>query len=117
MNIGNRIKQLRENKKMIQKDLAKKAGLSGSYVCELERAESCQTSTLELLCNSLGYSLAEFFSDESLNNESDYKLLGIIKEIGLDYLVFAKELKDQNISPDELRKTLNSLKALGLLKN
>ncbi len=122
MHIGNRIRKLREDKKMLQKDIAQATGLSNGYISDLEKSESCPTATLELICKALGITPSEFFSDESFYIQSEYqilkndKLTDLIKEIGIEYLVLSKELKDQKITPEELRKTLEALKSLGLIE-
>jgi transcriptional regulator with XRE-family HTH domain len=116
MNIGERVKQIRERQGMMQKDLALKVGLSTARISELEKKKSCPTSTLERICKALDITPSFFYSDEDVSPE-DTSLKELIKDIGMDYLVFSKEMKDSSLSIDELRKTISQLKSLGLLKN
>ena len=124
MHIGSRIKQLRERKEKSQKEVSEMTGFSQSYMSDLEKSESCRVDTLEKICAALGVTLSEFFSDEKLYNDSDLiiakseddMLTRLLRDIGIDYLVFSKQMKDENISPEELRKTIDSLKSLGLLR-
>lgn len=65
MLIGRKIAQLRSERDMTQKDLAKAAHLGQSTISCIESNERDPTlSTIEQLCNALSISLAEFFSEE-----------------------------------------------------
>ncbi len=62
--IGKKIKMLRERKGWSQRQLATESGQSPSYLPELERGEKCPTvEVLDNICFALGISLAEFFSE------------------------------------------------------
>lgn len=62
--LGLRIRVLRENKGMKQNALANKAGVSPTYIYQLERGEKSPTvEYLEYICDALGITLADFFSD------------------------------------------------------
>lgn len=62
MDIGKRIYDLRTNRNMSAKELAKKAGVSAAFISALEHhTTSASIATLEYLCNGLDISLSEFF--------------------------------------------------------
>ena len=64
--VGERLRELRAQKRRTQEELAKAAGVSVEVVGRIERAET--TPTLEILnslCKGLRVSLEEFFSPES----------------------------------------------------
>lgn len=62
MNVAFRLKSLREDKNLSQYRLAKKSGVSQSFLSTLESDQKTPTiDTLEKLCNALGINLAEFF--------------------------------------------------------
>lgn len=66
--LGLRIRTLRENKGMKQNALANKAGVSPTYIYQLERGEKSPTvEYLEYICEALGITLADFFSDSPQN--------------------------------------------------
>ena len=60
--VGNRIRELREERKMTQYALANQSGVSPTYVYQLERGEKSPTvEYLEHICWGLGITLADFF--------------------------------------------------------
>lgn len=62
--LGERIKTLRENKGIKQNALANKAGVSPTYIYQLERGEKSPTvEYLEFICDALGVTLEDFFSN------------------------------------------------------
>ena len=66
MDIGNRIKHFREQKNYTINKLANKAGVSQSYLRDVELENKNPTlSFLSLICDALDISLKDFFSDES----------------------------------------------------
>ncbi len=66
MDIGNRIKHFREQKNYTINKLANKAGVSQSYLRDVELENKNPTlSFLSLICDALDISLKDFFSDEA----------------------------------------------------
>ncbi|MBQ9899333.1 MAG: helix-turn-helix transcriptional regulator [Ruminococcus sp.] len=64
MNVGMRIKELREMRGITVNKLANLAGLSQSYLREIELGNKNPTvESLSYFCDALGVSLAEFFND------------------------------------------------------
>ncbi len=62
--IGLRIKTLREKKELSQNGLANKAGISPTYIYQLERGEKSPTiEYLEFICEALDITLEDFFSN------------------------------------------------------
>ncbi|NPV72885.1 MAG: helix-turn-helix transcriptional regulator [Pelotomaculum sp.] len=65
MDTANRIKQLREQFGINRAELARKSGVSLSYLNEIERGIKSPTEiTLRKICSALGITLSEFFSDQ-----------------------------------------------------
>jgi HTH-type transcriptional repressor of puuD len=63
MNVALRLKSLRKDRNLSQYRLAKKSGVSQSFLSTLESGQKTPTiDTLEKLCNALGISLSEFFN-------------------------------------------------------
>lgn len=61
MKIGEKIKLSREERKITQKELAKKAGISNTYLSDIERMRTSPSiKTLENIANSLGKNIKEF---------------------------------------------------------
>ena len=62
--VANRIKVLREAKKMTQNALANAAGVSPTYIYQLERGEKSPTiEYLDHICWGLGITLHDFFNE------------------------------------------------------
>ena len=79
MAVGLRIKQLRERRKMNRNELANKAGVSPTYLYQLEKGEKSPTvEYLGYICDALQVSLAEFFTCNTTDGIDDPK----------DYLAF-----------------------------
>ena len=69
---GKRIKQLREKKGISVNNLAKKAGVSQSYLRSLELEEKNPTvERLAHICIALDISLRDFFSDDIMTSLMD----------------------------------------------
>lgn len=66
MEVSERIKQFREKKGITVNKLANLAGISQSFVREIELGNKKPTvDTLSSLCTALGITLKEFFDDDS----------------------------------------------------
>lgn len=62
--IGKKIEKLRKERNMSQYQLAMDAGLSTSYIPDLEKGLKCPTvETLDSICYALHITLSEFFSN------------------------------------------------------
>ena len=96
LDIGARIKELREARGLSTNKLSNMAGLSQSYVRKLEKGESRPTvESLELLCHALGITFEDFinYKDKSIaqlraikiiEELSDSQLEGFCKLMGTD---------------------------------
>lgn len=75
--IGRKIEKLRKERKMSQYRLAMDAGLSTSYIPDLEKGLKCPTiETLDNVCYALHISLCEFLS-EPVENKAQNKLAAL----------------------------------------
>jgi len=69
--IGTRIKELREIKKMSQKDLAYGADLDRSYIASVENGQrNISIINIEKISIALGVTLKYFFEDDKFDNDS-----------------------------------------------
>lgn len=67
--IGLRIKQLRENVKMSQKDLAYSSDLDRSYIASVENGQrNVSIVNIEKITNALGVTLRDFFNSIEFEN-------------------------------------------------
>ena len=94
MEVGQRIRQLREQKNYTLNKLANHAGVSQSYLRDVELENKNPTiAFLSIICQSLDISLKDFFNEDSetdfLNDplmQAIYKLTPEQKEALLNFL-------------------------------
>lgn len=94
MDVGLRIKELRESKGYSINKLANMAGVSQSYLRDLELGNKNPTvSFLSLLCEQLEIKLSDFFNEEAITTfEKDpllqkiYQMTPLQREKLLDFL-------------------------------
>lgn len=81
--IGDRVKELRTQNKLSQEQLALRAEITTAYLGQIERGEKNPTVvTVEKICNALGISLSDFFSNQSFAiTEEDAVLKQIVYEL------------------------------------
>lgn len=74
-NLGQRIHQLRTERKLSQEQLALRSNITPTYLGLVERnLKNPTVKVVEQLCNSMNVSLAEFFSNTKTENVDDYSL-------------------------------------------
>ena len=70
--VAKRIRELREERKMTQNALAYQAGVSPTYIYQLERGEKNPTiEYIDNICWGLGISIEEFFSTKKESPQKD----------------------------------------------
>ncbi|WP_179215955.1 helix-turn-helix domain-containing protein [Paenibacillus sp. MY03] len=74
--IGDKLRSLRQQQGLSQESLAFRAGITPTYLGQVERAEKSPTlETLEKIVSSLGISFEELFRlDSDLTNNVDYTI-------------------------------------------
>ena len=70
--IGKKIKALREERDWKQGKLATRAGISPSYIPDLENGTKCPSvEVLDAICFAFGISLADFFTEKKADTLVD----------------------------------------------
>ena len=70
-NIGTRIKELREQNNMSQKDLAYSSDLDRSYIASVENGQrNISIVNIEKVSTALSVTLKEFFNNDRFDNDS-----------------------------------------------
>lgn len=73
--VGERIRELREQRYMNRNQLATVAGVSPTYIYQLEKGEKSPTvEYLGYICQGLGITLSEFFTQAENPNETFDKI-------------------------------------------
>ncbi len=76
--IGEKVRKLREAKDWTQNKLATLAGISTSYIPDIEKGLKCPTvEVLDGICFALGITLVDFFSETKKENN---KVSSLTKE-------------------------------------
>lgn len=86
MNIGQRMEELASKNGFTQYRLAKATGLSQPFIGKLFKGEkSPSLESLESICNALGVTLSQFFSeDEYQSDPGETKLLAVYRSLPED---------------------------------
>lgn len=81
--IGNRIRELRNQKHLSQEQLALSAEITTAYLGQIERNEKNPTvAVVAKLCGALGIELSDFFSQKEIpQNELDSLTMQIIYQV------------------------------------
>lgn len=65
ISVGRRIRELRKRSGMTITELAHRVGISQPYLSQIERDDkSCPHDVLQRICDELGITLVEFFSED-----------------------------------------------------
>jgi XRE family transcriptional regulator, master regulator for biofilm formation len=103
--IGLRIRSLREKKKYSLSELAKKSGISKSYLSQIERNLQSNPSLqlLSKLAISLGTTVEELLG---MNEQTDSNN----EQLDYDWTVLVKEAIDEGMSKEEFKELSNFIR-------
>ena len=91
--VANRIKELREAKKMTQNALANAAGVSPTYIYQLERGEKSPTvEYLDHICWGLGLTLKEYLDYPTEEENYTFRLASLSSSQRQLLVAFLKSL-------------------------
>ena len=94
MEVGARIKELRERRGFSQNKLAEWAGISQSHLRRVELGEADITvGRLCQICETLGVSVGEFFGDDAKRDELETAVSGLTQEQRARLIEFLHSLK------------------------
>lgn len=107
---GQKIREIREKNNDTREQLAKKIGLSGSGLGKIERGErQAKPSLLETISELYEVPLSFFYGEES-------EIPKELKDIGVEWITFAKEMKERDLTPEQIKSVLDMIRNLGLDK-
>jgi len=111
---GDRLRQLRENKQMYQKDLAKILGVSAGAIGMYEtnkRAPDFETlnKIADYFDVTVDYLLGRT-NDKEIKVYDKDQIPEKFKNLGLEYIEIAKELELSDISVEEMKKFIELMK-------
>lgn len=107
--IGNKLKQLREQKEYTMREVAERTGIHYTYVGKIEKGQIPSLDKLNKLCDLYGISIQSLFGEEV---EVPIEL----RNLGVEWVTFAKEMQRENLSPDEIKNLVTFIKSMNLNK-
>lgn len=106
---GLKIRKLRENNNDTLEELAKKLNMTFSSLGKYERGERKITpELLETISEIYDVKISYFFEDEYVFAEPPKEL----KEIGAEWVTFAKDMEEKNLTPEEIKAVIQVWKKL-----
>lgn len=113
MKIGEKLKQVRKNAKLTQRELAEKCSMSRSYLADLERDRyNPSIDTLQTIANALNISVNIFFEDDSNKNVEEKTAKAeedIINSFSDEEKMLLEKVK--TLSPEKARTILKMIEA------
>lgn len=97
MNIGEKLRFLRKSKKLTTTDIAVKVNVTQSYISQFENGRAVpDIFLLKNICNVLGVTLAEFFTENEIELHPEYRqLIKKAKKLNSDRLRILNEVIDE----------------------
>lgn len=120
MNLGYKIKKLRKENGLTQKDLALKANMSRSYLADLEgNRYNPSLDVIKSITKALGITMDEFFKEDNNNSIPTFTISTLRKEnkLSADELDKALRLPDNTIENIENGRTELSKDVLNKLSD
>lgn len=111
--IGAKIREIREEKKLTLRELGFKTELDHSYIGKIERGKVSSPSleTLKRISEALDVEVSSFFGDGEKGIVPEE-----LKEIGVEWVSFAKEMKQRELTPEQIKAFLKFIDDMGIGK-
>lgn len=106
MNLGDKIRVARENRELSVNELARRIGVSGAHISNIENNKS--TPSLELLqkiSDVLNVHISTFFIDEKMSPPSE------LEAEGIEYIAIDRSVKE-NITEEDIKKAIEFVRDL-----
>lgn len=118
MFLGHKLRQLRESKGLTQDELADKLKKSRGYIGDIEngRRPYLREETVRMFADFFGVDKSYFYTENAyllqdltphLSDEDRDFLLSLD---ATPYITLARELKDQKLTPDQVRAVIKAIK-------
>mgnify|MGYP003789689543 CR=1 FL=1 len=114
--IGSRIRQLRKEHNLSQNQFASLFGVYDSTISQYENGKrEPEYDTVIKIANqfnvSIDWLLGRMNSKDLVKLEND-NLPEQLRDVGVEYLILAKEMKEKEIPPEDVRKIIDAINAL-----
>lgn len=103
--IGEKIRKLREDKGLTLREAGEAIGVDFSHLGRIERGNAASMKVYSKILDYFGKDITYLFGEKG-------ELPKELAEIGVEWIAFAKEMKERNLTPDEIKAILNAIKKL-----
>lgn len=109
--LGAKIRELRKEKKFTLRQVGEQTGMDHSYIGRIERGEITSPSldTLQKIAEVLEVDISTFFGEKGQVPDE-------LKEIGVEWIRFAKEMKQRELTPEQVKVFIKFVDDMGLGK-
>jgi transcriptional regulator with XRE-family HTH domain len=103
--IGEKLKNIRNKKNLSMREVGERIGIDHSYIGKIEKGKIPSLNTLRKLCEFYGITVSSLFGDEVPVPDE-------LKDIGVEWITFAKEMENKELTPDEIKAVVEAFKAI-----
>lgn len=103
--IGEKLKRIRLEKGFSVREVGEQIGIHFTYVSKIEKGQKSSLEVLEKLCDFYGVPISSLFGKEQEVSDE-------LKELGVNWITFAKDMDKENLTPEEIRKLIEVVKTL-----
>lgn len=98
--VGKKFKEIREEYKYSLREVAKYTGIDHSHISKIENGQRNTTlDVIEKLCRFYKINVSDLFGD-------GVEIPDELKELGVEWIAFAKDLKRSKLTMDEIKKAV-----------
>lgn len=107
--IGEKLKKIREDKGLTLREVADKTGIHFTYIGKLENGQhKANLEMINKLCKFYNISVSSLFG-ETVEVPKE------LQEMGVEWITFAKEMKKENLTPEQIKKIIEVVTELKTL--
>lgn len=103
--IGKKLKTLRDRKGYSTREVAERIGVSNGYITQIEKGKIPSLTVLNNLCNLYNTDIPTLFSSQSANVPED------LQKLGVEWIMFSEEMKKKNLTPEDIKRYIEVVKA------
>lgn len=104
--LGERIKKIRTNKNLTLRYVGESLNMDYSHLSKIERGDRTPSiDLLEKLAVLFDVPISYFFGEEQ-------KVPKELEEVGVEWISFSEEMKNKNLTPEEIKKAVELVNEL-----
>jgi transcriptional regulator with XRE-family HTH domain len=107
--IGHKLKKVREDLGYTMREVGERTGIHFTYIGKIEKGQIPSLDKLNKLCELYKINITSLFGEE-------IEIPGELRELGIEWITFAKEMKRENLTPEEIKNIVSVIKSLNLKK-